>query len=355
MKMIFVPPSRRASWFVQAGVKSCLFLLLVASFGCKREEIQVYTAPKEKRTPPSPAVADSPSPRAQAPRPQVTWVLPAGWQEEGSDRMNVAKFSVKGPGDTQAQVTITPLPQLMGRDAQIVNMWREQVGQEPLSADEAARQFTPVDIGGEQGNLFEIAGTPGQATPPARIVTAMVHRSDASWFYKLSGDSALVETQKPVFIEFLKSIRLKEAPPDADTTSSDTPKPKWTVPGQWQEVAPGQMQMAKFTVPARGSAKAEVSVSIFPNDTGGTLANVNRWRGQIGLPAVQQSELGSIVSPLDPSNPDAILVDMKSDSKRMLGAIVPRGGSYWFYKLTGDAEAVAPEKESFVAFVKSQP
>jgi hypothetical protein len=82
---------------------------------------------------------------------------------------------------------------------------------------------------------------------------------------------------------------------------------------------------------------------------------VNRWRRQIGLPEVQAAELPSLVSPLDPSNPEAILVDMKSDSKRMLGAIVPRGGSYWFYKLTGDAEAVAPEKESFVAFVKSRP
>ena len=38
-----------------------------------------------------------------------------------------------------------------------------------------------------------------------------------------------------------------------------------------------------------------------------------------------------------------------------LASIVPRDGGYWFYKLVGDAEAVAPEKEAFVAFAKSQP
>jgi len=354
MKMNFVPLLRRAFSSLRGSVKWCLLLLVAAGSGCKREEIQVYTAPKDKRPAPS-VVADSGMPKPRPPKPQVTWTLPKGWTETSAGQMSVASFSIKGSGDAEAQVTITPLARLAGRDAEIVNMWREQVGQEPLSREEAAKQFTAVDVGGEPGNLFEISGTPNQGAAPARIVTAMVHRADASWFYKLSGDAAVVEAQKPAFVEFLKSIRLKEAPPTAETAADSAPKPKWTVPSQWEEVAPGQMQMAKFNVPARGSAKAEVSVSIFPNDTGGTLANVNRWRRQIGLPEVQAAELPSLVSPLDLSNPDAILVDMKSDSKRMLGAIVPRGGSYWFYKLTGDAEAVAPEKESFVAFVKSQP
>jgi hypothetical protein len=275
----------------------------------------------------------------------------------GAGQMSVASFSIKGAGDAEAQVTITPLARLAGRDAEIVNMWREQVGQEPLSREEAAKQFQAVEVGGEPGNLFEISGTPHEGAAPARIVTAMVHRADASWFYKLAGNAALVEAQKPVFIEFLKSIRLKEAPPVEESVASEPAQPKhnWTVPARWKELPAGQMQAAKFAVPTRGVAKAEVSVSIFPNDTGGTLANVNRWRRQIGLPEVQAADLPSMVSPLDPAQPDAILVDMKSNGKQMLGAIIPRGGSYWFYKLLGDAEAVLPEKESFVAFVKSQP
>jgi hypothetical protein len=44
------------------------------------------------------------------------------------------------------------------------------------------------------------------------------------------------------------------------------------------------------------------------------------------------------------------------DSKRqMIGAIVPRDGQWFFYKLMGDADAVAPQKETFAAFAKSGP
>ena len=329
----------------------CLLLVVVAGVSCKREDIQVYTAPKDKRVAPS-AVADSPRPKA---RPQVTWTLPKDWKESGAGQMSVANFTIQDAGGHDAQVTITPLAQLAGRDTEIVNMWREQVGLEPLNREDAAKQFEAVEVGGEKGNLFQIEGKPQDGSGPARIVTAMVHRPDSSWFYKLAGDAALVEAQKPAFIEFLKSIRIKEAAPLSETPADTTPKANWTVPGQWKEMSAGQMQMAKFSVPPRGSAKAEVFVSVFPSDTGGTLANVNRWRRQVGLPEAQVGELAGMVSPLDPSLPDAILVEMTNNNRQLLGAIIPRDGRYWFYKLLGDAAAVAPEKESFVAFVKSKP
>ena len=346
-----VLPPRRVLLTSQGHVKACALLLIVCAVGCQREEIQVYTAPKDKQSTPSTAAVT----QIAKSRPQLTWTLPKDWNETRPGQMSVASFSIKGPNGTEADVSITPLMRLAGRDVELVNMWRETVGLEPLSREEAAKQLQPVEVAGESGNLFEVSGTARESSSPARIVTAMVHRPDASWFYKLTGDAALVEAQKPVFIAFLKSIRIQEGAPSAETQAASAPKPKWTVPSQWRELAPGDMQIAKFAVPARASAKAEVFVSVFPNDTGGTLANVNRWRRQIGLPEAQAADLPSMVSPLDPSNPEAILVDMKSDSKRVLGAIVPRRGSYWFYKLLGDAEAVSPEKESFVAFVKSTP
>ena len=39
--------------------------------------------------------------------------------------------------------------------------------------------------------------------------------------------------------------------------------------------------------------------------------------------------------------------------QRMIGAIVPRGGSTWFYKLTGDAQAAESQKEAFLSFLRS--
>lgn len=321
--------------------------------GCGREDIRVYTAPKEQAAPPSMA-----SKGESRPRPQLAWKLPEGWRDAGSGKMSMASFSIAGDGGREANVTVTQLALLAERDTEIVNMWRATMSLEPISPEEAAKQFQTVEVGGEQGKLFEVSGRMKDKPDPMRIITAMVHRTGASWFYKLSGDATLVESQKPNFIEFLKTIQIKESAPalPAETASTDGGSRKnWQVPSQWKELPAGQMQVAKFSVPERGASRAEVFVSVFPNDTGGLLGNVNRWRQQVGLAEVGEGELSGMVSTLDPANPKAMLVDMTNSSKRLIGAIVPRGDSYWFYKMLGDDAAVAPEKESFVSFAKSNP
>jgi hypothetical protein len=129
---------------------------------------------------------------------------------------------------------------------------------------------------------------------------------------------------------------------------------KWTVPADWKETKPGPMQQARFTVPEKDGAQAEVAVSVFPSDTGGTLANVNRWRAQLGLPPVENSGLANIVAPLSAA-PGAQLVDLANNDKRMLAAIVPRDGIWWFYKMTGGGPAVANARDAFIGFVSSRP
>jgi hypothetical protein len=115
------------------------------------------------------------------------------------------------------------------------------------------------------------------------------------------------------------------------------------------------MQMARFSVPDRGDARAEVSVSVFTSETGGALSNVNRWRGQIGLSPISEAELSRQATPLDPKTPGAILVNLSNGGRQLVAAIVPRGGQWYFYKLLGEAAAVAPEIDAFAAFAKSEP
>ena len=71
------------------------------------------------------------------------------------------------------------------------------------------------------------------------------------------------------------------------------------------------------------------------------LANVNRWRRQIG-PATRltEADLPQSVSPLDPADSEACLVDMTNNNKRLVGAIVPREGKYWFYRMLGEPAAL---------------
>lgn len=343
-------------------MKACPIVLMacvITLAGCRREEIRVYTAPKDP--PPRQEAAHGPNDghdhgdegaAAARPRPQLSWKLPEGWRESAPGRMSIATFSIAS-GAQEAQVTVTPLPVLAGKDAMVVNMWREQVGLAPLSNDVIMAQLQDVVVGGDNGKLFEVAGKDGEA--PMRIITAMAHRPDASWFYKLSGDAALVEAQKPAFIEFLKSVRLKEAAASEAPPAGETGAPKWNVPSGWKQIAPGQMQVARFVVPQQNGAGAEVFVSVFPSDTGGTLANVNRWRRQLKLPETDEKNLASWAAPLDPAIPNSVLVDMTNETQRMLGAIVPRGDQWWFYKLLGDGAAVGAERENFIRFAKSTP
>src|SRR5688572_1546153 len=162
-------PSSTWPWARELGF--VVALMALAGAGCRKEEIQVYTVPKEQ---PSPSMAATPG--SSGPRPELSWTLPPGWKETGPGQMSVASFSITGSGGKEAQVTITPLARLAGRDAEIVNMWREQVGLEALSREEAAQQFQAIEVGGEPGNLFEIEGALQEGSEPSRIVTAMVHR-----------------------------------------------------------------------------------------------------------------------------------------------------------------------------------
>ena len=67
-------------------------------------------------------------------------------------------------------------------------------------------------------------------------------------------------------------------PPDVSATGSL----QWALPKGWTESrSAGGMRYA--TLKASAPGKLDVSVTVFPGPAGGELANVNRWRNQIGL------------------------------------------------------------------------
>lgn len=341
------------------------YLLLAAGLalvtGCRKPEIHSYVAPRD-------ATLDNlaPAPGSE-PLPQLSWSLPPGWEETKGGQMSVASFAIDDPNGG-ASVAITPMPNLAGREDAIVNMWREQVQLGPLSPEEMAKALEPVPVADSEGRIFEIAGT--REGKPIRTIAAMLHRGPQSWFFKMSGDDAVATAHKAQFVEFLKSLRFSagaptaSAPAPASAPSSSAPAAapaasasagfKWAVPPAWQTSPIGQMQVAKFAVPAQGEAKADVTVSIFPGDTGGTLANVNRWRRQLGMEETDDAGLAQCTQPIEGAS-GAVLADLKHEKRAMLGAIVPRGGEYYFYKLTGDEAAVAAAREDFLGFVRSSP
>ena len=109
-----------------------------------------------------------------------------------------------------------------------------------------------------------------------------------------------------------------------------------------------------------GDARAEVNVSELAGEGGGLLANLNRWRGQLGLPPIaQEDDFSKMVDSVVVPGGQGELVDMTgTNSKtgqpsRLIGVVLPQAGQTWFYKLMGDPKLVAAQKDAFVKFIQS--
>jgi hypothetical protein len=64
----------------------------------------------------------------------------------------------------------------------------------------------------------------------------------------------------------------------------------YITPGTWQELPASGIRKANFNITGTSSS-AEVTILTFPGDVGGQLANINRWRGQIGLSPATPEDL----------------------------------------------------------------
>jgi hypothetical protein len=143
-----------------------------------------------------------------------------------------------------------------------------------------------------------------------------------------------------------------------DIASAANPQLKWKTPEGWNEVPPGEMRVASFNVKKDGK-QADVSVIPLPGAAGGDAANVNRWRGQLGLAPVTPQELEKAAQKVEVGGQPAELHDVagknpgNSEPTRILGVIQHRDGMAWFFKMTGDDQLVAQQKPAFIELLKS--
>jgi hypothetical protein len=299
--------------------------------------------------------------------------------------MRVAQFALTAEGGRTGDVSIIPLQGVSAAKEEIVNLWRGQIKLPPVGAAELPGLSQPVAMGSLQGELFEMVSAEAVGTnndQKTRLLVAMTSQDDTMWFVKATGEDTLVQAQKSAFVEFLKTISFEAQPassaPHAQASQVASPPPapsanpapaaaegeagglpEWAVPSTWKSQPPTQMLLAKFIASGQASEMVEVTVSRFPGDTGGLLANVNRWRGQVGLEPVREQDLGQCSAPLELPEGKATLVDVSGTNPRtgkkarLIGAIVPRGGQTWFFKLVGDLPVAEQEKAAFIKFVQS--
>ncbi len=152
------------------------------------------------------------------------------------------------------------------------------------------------------------------------------------------------------------------APGSMDMASTTVPTASgsdltWTAPAHWKAKPAAAMRKGSFTVPGDNGAEADLSITAFPGDVGGELANLNRWRGQIQLAPLSEGDLRGVTTRIEQHGLTFIVVDFANTDaagpRRILGAIVPYNNATWFFKLTGPDALVAREKPAFLAFLQT--
>ncbi len=352
-------------------MKGTLASLAVAALllnACDRndQQIKVYRiakAPLESTPPPDasmPTNASSPSALSTAAPSMVTAaVVPSNWEAQPLSQMRQASFLVHGENGAVADISFVTLGPAAGNVLDNVNRWLGQLAQPPVTDEKLKSMVQSLSTGRGDVAVVDLSGQPenGDATKDGRIVGGIAVDDAGTAFYKMRGNAALVGAEKENFLKWVSSSRgpaSVSAVTNAPVTPANTDQPeiKWDLPPGWSPAPASAMRYASFAEEKSGE-KADISVVTFPGDGGGNVENVNRWRQQIGLPAVGAEVLKAMIAPVQAGDIHIDTIDMTSASARVLAAWTRHGSRAWFFKLTGPPNLVEQEKPKFIAFLQS--
>lgn len=142
--------------------------------------------------------------------------------------------------------------------------------------------------------------------------------------------------------------------------SGGPPKLVYKTPEGWKEIPGSQMRDINLTFGKDG--KGECYLTKLPGAGGGLMANVNRWRKQLGAASLSDQEISALPKKVLFGQP-ATLVDVSGnfggmsgdDGKknyRLLGLILSNDAGAVFVKMIGpkaDVDANAAKLDEFVA------
>jgi len=371
-----------------------LALLPLVAASCRDAHVANYRIPKENEptvasgpatsAAPSAPAASTPAPTmsfAARPAGDLTWSAPAAWKPKTASSMRRGSYDVGEGSGPFADLAITAFPGDVGGDLANVNRWRGQLDLPPIAEAELAAALQPVSGAKMPIRVADLAG--GSADNPQRMLAAIVPQGGATWFFKLTGPAAVISAEKARFLEFLTTIAPAPAsvaaeaptaasapapapvsglmgavtpPPGAIAASAAIPNLRWEAPADWQSKPASALRKATYVLPDASGASAELAITAFPGAVGGELANVNRWRGQLQLPPIDEAALAGAVTRLTVHSLPVAVVEFTGGpggAQRLLGAIVIHGDATWFFKLTGPDAVVAAEKPAFLAFLQT--
>jgi hypothetical protein len=278
-----------------------------------------------------------------------TWELPAGWSQSPGSGMRFATITVS-PGPPPVEMTVIPLPtgaapyeqQLLEN----VNRWRGQLSLPPQTAVELSQ--AKEELKSKDGSTVTIVRLTGTASGRGMGGGALAGGMGGPFSGPAAGGSARPASSSTADPSEPGGNAAPAAPPVS--ISYDTPD-------GWKEGTVGGLRKAAFEVIADGR-RVETTVIDLPIAAGDRLANINRWRGQVGLSPLTADTLPAAITPIEVGPLKGDFVEIVGDPnaarpQTILGVIVDHDAFTWFVKLQGDSELAAQQKESFQQFARS--
>ncbi|MBV8882175.1 MAG: hypothetical protein JO332_19625, partial [Planctomycetaceae bacterium] len=133
--------------------------------------------------------------------------------------------------------------------------------------------------------------------PLWRILGAVAPGPNATWFFKVPAPADRLDSVKPEVLAFFQKLKLEDG------------QLRWTLPQGWVEEKGAPQREATLRFGDR-EPKLEMSIVRFQGDGGGMLPNLNRWRDQLGLEKIGESELPTLAKKLDGVAAEVWVVDL---------------------------------------------
>ncbi|MCC5875692.1 MAG: hypothetical protein JJU11_05675 [Candidatus Sumerlaeia bacterium] len=152
------------------------------------------------------------------------------------------------------------------------------------------------------------------------------------------------------------------APPPRERISQSAATPEfrdsaatWDTPENWQEMPDPPPMRLKTYVTDGPSGEVEIAITRFPGDVGGILANINRWRGQVGLGPISEGELGNHIESFTLPGFEGYFTHLRGPQQHMLAAGIWEEAidQTWFVRVTTDPTNAEAVKDEVLEFARS--
>ena len=352
---------------------SCRSLLLLAllSAGCGSPTEVEFGAPRKVSREQRPTTWDAPtrdrlgirdmaksSPHEE---PQQRWIgsTPSGWEELPPQprRFRDLFWRVAGNQETECYLSAGMGGGVAG------NMKRWYTEQNGIQDVPSMESLPVVEMAGRQGRLIELNSS-GKG-----MMIAFFAEGPQLTTLKFTGPEAIVKQNREPFLALAKSLRREPGPapapgpgPAETQTSSPhgAPDPGGSNPEITATAPPGwtvkkSHRLLHYTFGKDGE--------VYMSQLGGTLRpTLDIWRGELGLPAMSDSEFQDLPK-VRMLGGDGTLLDASGNFQSMSGKQIPgarvligalvEGGSITFVKLVGNAAEVEPQREGMLQFLAS--